>query len=1029
MAERDGGWRFGLSGWSGHRHHNVYLAEDYRFFWPLEEMAERDASALVTGLRLGARLYGGRSRALVFCPGCRDGIGSHTAWRHSIGADGYPSSLSVQLRSERWVPCTLDGDPLEGPTTPRSAWWQPKPPSVAGLRQSPWRLVPLCSPAEGVDEDLRRLGGINTLEHAQPGVVEALLLGLRTRFEEGRLPVDPATSGSARQAFVGLHRLAYERLAELSSEHPESAAMLDRTGLLCELGEGLVYRQRSEARHDDGRFATYVRRFVGSVPFAVLPRDRETAASRLGIAPFRLQLTRRGGGDGRDVTDDVRGLHGDRIAELLSIMVHHSLGTQTLDPASLQFEERARRIRDLRVKQLDDLVVDAVAEGSGVRVTIGEGSAQDLFLEAPNSASPVLFHDLSGDGWQDRLRRKIAPLLATVLENQAYAHTFALFLLSESDAEREEFLLELGISADEVDAIAARIGVVREEERQRHARWFRSILGALGAGPPEVGLDPDDLASRLEGAGLPARVAERLVELGGGESVRRETGQDSALRLLEGAGLDLRALDDRLRGAGDAGLSVMIARRVFSGWVGANGRRLSAVLATVLPPDVAKATARSLEPPPTLNLAIDPKLPDLLVPVAVALRNAGLCADARSLADDPAAELVKLGDFGGVRELDAGVSRLFDEEEQRHFLRERAAQWRREIRLLAVLAGTGPAETRANIREIDEAVAAALPPNPSSPADLRDALEGLLGAHPTLVGTVGERLVETVNTPAPDRDQLMEWARQDGVAVDRLASVQRALEAPRRDRSRALKERTQRLAQHGVRPVPPAFLGAPGGDDDGDTARGTDNGGGERMPVVTIKVGEDHDRRKRELGDEGEQWALAAVVGDLMDLDDEAREAAIGGIAALLGRFEGAPVDAALAHAPRARMRDLDDEERIDELSGLLHVSRHSDAFGFDIVGWIPQRSRGGEGRAVCLEVKSSGGGGFNLSRKEWSVAEKLSGEDAGDRYAMLVVRRAKGGGIPVAMDLLSDPVGLVETGRLRKDVDGYKISYQIPGV
>jgi hypothetical protein len=43
----------------------------------------------------------------------------------------------------------------------------------------------------------------------------------------------------------------------------------------------------------------------------------------------------------------------------------------------------------------------------------------------------------------------------------------------------------------------------------------------------------------------------------------------------------------------------------------------------------------------------------------------------------------------------------------------------------------------------------------------------------------------------------------------------------------------------------------------------------------------------------------------------------------------------------------------------------------------------------------------------------------------VLVVRRAKGGGVPAAMDLLSDPVALVETGHLRRDIDGYHIAYR----
>jgi len=46
----------------------------------------------------------------------------------------------------------------------------------------------------------------------------------------------------------------------------------------------------------------------------------------------------------------------------------------------------------------------------------------------------------------------------------------------------------------------------------------------------------------------------------------------------------------------------------------------------------------------------------------------------------------------------------------------------------------------------------------------------------------------------------------------------------------------------------------------------------------------------------------------------------------------------------------------------------------------------------------------------------------------VLVVRRAKGGGVPAAMDLLADPVTLVEAGLLRSEADGYQIAYRAGG-
>lgn len=71
-------------------------------------------------------------------------------------------------------------------------------------------------------------------------------------------------------------------------------------------------------------------------------------------------------------------------------------------------------------------------------------------------------------------------------------------------------------------------------------------------------------------------------------------------------------------------------------------------------------------------------------------------------------------------------------------------------------------------------------------------------------------------------------------------------------------------------------------------------------PVRVIKVDEKHDRHKRELGDEGGRWALAAVVDALLLLDDDARDAALEQIKTLLiKQFRGRPIDMALAQYDR----------------------------------------------------------------------------------------------------------------------------------
>ena len=1009
LVEEGGGWRFALQGAAVHN--NVYRAEDYRFLWSLEEMTLRDSASLVKCLRFGAKLYDERSHALVFCPGCNYGESYHKTWRTSSSADGYPSQLAVQLRSDPWVPCTLDGKRIEGGTSPKFAWWRPKPPSGAGLLQSPWRLVPLCGTDGEVDEELRRLAGIQNLDNAPPKAVEGLLANIRDQFEQGRLPDDPRVSGNARQAFISLHRQAYERFPD--PPDGSTADVLERVGVLCEVGERLEYRTPGEARHDDGSFAPYVRHFVGRVPFAVLQRDRTSVATRLRIDPFKLVLKRRGGDEGRDVTDDIREFLGDRVHELLSIMVHHSLGAQTLDPHGEQFEERARRIRNLKVRQVGNLTIDITVPGSDLRATIGEASTHDLFLEGETTTSPVLFHDFSGEGWEDRLRRKISPYLARVLGNPAYSHTFAQFLQGD-EAEREEFLLELGISQGEADAVRAHIGVVGAQEQLSRRRWFAAILGVQDAASLDLG--HGSLTSELTGRSLPAEEAERLVELGGGRAVRQDIGPRSALRLLQESKFDLRELDARLRGMGDPGLEIRVSRDRFTRWMDENRLRLQIVLETKgksRSPEVAKDILRNLKPPPRLDLSLDPELSELLSPIVEALHREGIGGDAARLAQSPAGELAALAGFESAEQLDATVSSLIGDVDRARFLSERAVRWRKEIRLLAVLVKTGSEETRTRIRALDEQIDNELPDNPTTPLDLRAAVGALFETD--LAERISADLLATVDAPAPERERLIEWA---GIDSNQLERVRNALDVPRRERARKLDQDREDLRQKKVSPTVPVGL---------QPLQPTEpkaRSGQGRKTVRAIKVDEKHDQRKRELGNEGERWALASAIDILMSMSDETRDGAVNDIKALLiEQFQGRPVEKALAHAERASLSGLDDEERIEELSGFLHVSRYSDAFGFDLIGWLPSDPPG-NGKAVCMEVKSSQGEGFQFSRGEWSVAEKFHEDQIGDQYAILVVRREKAGGVPKRMDLLSNPKALVTRNLLMKEADGYQITY-----
>ena len=1013
------GWTFGLDGWSGNHHQgdNVYLGEDFRFLWPLELMAAQDPQTLIAALGRGHDLYRDRVTASVFCTRCSNNNSSHTAWRHSSDSDAYPSLLHLELRHAPWLACSLDGTLIETPVAPQEAWWHANPPTGAGLRQSPWRLVPLCGPQTAMTHELSELAGLNTLHDADLAVVEELLLDLRSQFDQQRLVVDPLNSGSARQAFIGLHRLAYERLAEIATTDRTGAHdLLARVGLLCELGDRLVYRSPDEARHDDGKHAGYVRHFAGKVPLVVLPRERERTANAIGVDPLIVNLTRLGDDVGQDVTDEARDLLGHRIPELLAIVVHHSLGTQTLEVTSNEFDLRSRRLQALRLRQVDDLVVEAAVDGTTHSETIGHGADRDLFLDDSVPSAPVLYHDFTGPTWTERLRRKIAPYYATLLENPAYNHTFALFLQADGDAEREEFLVELGITNDEVDAIVARIGAVTEQDRDVSRRWFTAIIEQLGGNTNgTLDLDPEALRTTLTSAGLSAEVAQRLIEAGGGLTARRDASDNGPLWILARSGIFLRDLDASLHASGDPGLQLTVYRTRFFRWMDAHGRRLAAVLAPHLGDEDAKGTVRLLQPPPHLGSSLDPPMHELLGEVIDQLAQVGISVDVKALAGAPEETLAAAAGLATIHELDASVDALYDAEEQKRVLRERASQWRKMIRLLAVLARIGPGDTRASIRAVDEQVGAKLPSNPQRPSDLSDGLDELLAGHPRLHEHLAGCLIDTIGSPPPSQPDLLEVAEHDKVDVTQLRAVERALEAPRRDRARSLIQRSNQLEDQGIRPIEPPELRPMAPPPPPPPA----------TTIRKVKVDPSHDRRKRQVGDEGELWALSSVVKALTDLESAERDVAIGELIELLSRFDGAPVEDAIGHTEAARSQDIDEEELVDELTGLLHVSSHSDAFGFDLLGWLPAKD-GQAPQAMCLEVKSSGGEGFHLSTGEWRRAEELHDGGSGSRYAVLVVRRAKGGGVPAAMDLLVDPVRLRDQQHLYLAPDGYQVTYSV---
>ena len=394
-----GPWNFAAHRWSGRRHHRVNISEDFALAWPVVAEDPVRRRAVNRALAAGGSLYARLGWSLAFCPGCGDNSTNHVLRYRTGPQDRRESTLHLQLRTEPWLATTVAGAPNPEGVEPGRAWFVERPPSAAGMSNSPLRFLALSEPDVAASTELRHMLGLTDLAHAPAHRVESLLIDLRRRTESGELPAS-GSSGS-RQALIGLHRLAYERLAEFGEQ---GAEILERVGVLCERRGDLEFRPPVESRHDDGRNSTYRRHFAAVVPFVALAREKGPVAKALRLLPFEVDLVRRGDDPGQDVTADLTEALANRIPEFLAILVHHSLGAQTLDPASEEFQRRFQRLQALRVRRVHDLVLDLTTDALETSLTLGEGSTQDVFLQGPTTASPVLYHDLDGDDWAARLR-------------------------------------------------------------------------------------------------------------------------------------------------------------------------------------------------------------------------------------------------------------------------------------------------------------------------------------------------------------------------------------------------------------------------------------------------------------------------------------------------------------------------------------------------------------------------------------------------------------------------------------------------
>ena len=1015
-VEQAGDWIFARR--PGRPHANIWIGEDYRSRWSLEAAAAQDTEALLTLLHLGAPLYRRAMQARVFCSGCSDTEGAHRV-RHESGPDDpFPSQLAVELRERRWVPAAREGIPV-GLCSVGEAWWGPEPLGASVVRHHPERFLTRTDPEFGMSAELRELVGMRRLDEAPVDRLAELLADLRGRLDDEA--ADVPSAGLSRQAYVGLHRHIYRRLAELEPEEPEAVATtLADVGVLCERGNQLVHVTPEDARHDDGTHAAHLRHFPDEVARIVLPRDAETTARRLGVPRLQLRFHRRGD-DGRDVTAELETIHHDRIPELLAILVHHSLGALTLEPTSLRFEERARRLQALQVRQVGRLALDVEIVDTDLQLTLGD-QEPTTYLEGALSATPVLYHDLSGMEWREELRPHLARHVAAMVDNVAYEHTFELFFNRTTDSDREDFLLSLGVRPDDVDQLRERIGAVSRAAQHRRRTWFAAVLACLGHPVPPEAIDLDTVADELVRAGLDQATTLHLTELGGDLRDRRDASDEGALHALVHVGIDLGQLHTELTERGDEGLALRVASGRFNRWRDEHRWTLIGLLARHTDgPSEARRRLQALRAPSELRLDLDPPLADVLQPVVDELATVGISAEVARLAEDTDAELARAAGYDSPSAMHRSIHHLVDEATYERELRSRATRWRSVLLDIAVLSQLTPDMSRTAIRALNERVVEQLPEHADRPSELKDALPQIVGHDPALADALDQHLEDDAAGPSPSIEQLQELLSDRHVPTHRLDEVRAARQRPRQAVER-LQRRCAQLGEAGTTPRTPQGLQPPTRPTSAEEA--TPSSG--PRPVRKVNVDPHVDRRKKEIGDEAEQWALAAALTPLLAVDPLQREAALDRLIQLLRRhLSGRAVEQLAGYAEQAKLADEDEEAFIEHATDCLHASRVSDAFGFDVLGWLPP-SPNEEPTPLLLEVKSTSGGTFHLSSGEWNRARQLHEAGDGAHYAVLALTRAANGGPPKSMDLLCDPVQLVETGQLRQAPDGFQISYAV---
>jgi hypothetical protein len=700
---------------------------------------------------------------------------------------------------------------------------------------------------------------------------------------------------------------------------------------------------------------------------------------------------------------------------MMSLLVFHRLGGGTLEIGSQNFRDRAQRLRALRVMQVDDVIVEARVSGTDrIIEKFGEGADHDLYLQEPTSARPVLFHDFQMVGWPRVVRQRLAPHIAALVENPAYADTFALLFQLDEPSAREVFLQERGITPEDLDRVRAALQTVGIVASREARCWWQAMLHLLGADPHVPQEDAhleSHICTAMAAVGQAPELIDTLLEGRDIQAVRTDTSPSGVLAMLEKHGFSLQKLDCLLRKSGDPGLQIRVAADWLERWKSTYGRHIAWLLYQHgWSAERAKAAPGQWRVPEHLAWCIVLPEGEVLRDVLNDLHQAGLTPDAQQLAGpEPLSYLAALAK---EPDLDAFTSRwreLYDPETQRRLRHEWALAWRLLLVPVLVATGSQPGDHSTRLFTEAERIDKALPPSPQSATELVACVFDLLHAHPALAAKLAERLREDTPPPAD-----LTWI-SSLVDHEHLDHVRRLLARAPRQQVTHLCQQVVQLQALGIHPTTyydtrnPILLPVP-------------------SPSTYCKEvqARRHHRdaaRLNRLGARAEEWALSAVIDPLLALKFSERQSIIHQLVdALRMAYKGKVVERLIGRAQTAMAEDISEEDCLEALIGFLHLSRESDEFGCDLLGWLAS-SPNASPRPLFLEVKSDHDRRFPVSRAEWERAKVLK-----DAYAFFVVERSQddqdGQTVPQRMVILPNPVQLHADQRLGLDPDTWRVSY-----